>query len=245
MPSKPSIVLVHGSWVNPTFYAPFIDHLRALGYPTSCPLLPSCSPTSNAEIDLIDDALVIRGALTRLVEYEHKSVILLMHSYGGLVGSEAVPETLTASSRQKGGLLGGVSLLVYVSAFMLPPGKSCQSFYGDMPGSVVEDGFYFDPDAKSRMFADLPGEQADTWVAKMVRHPFKVQQTITTRAAWLFAPSTYVVLTEDGACPPPAQEQFAGAMGSKVVSFQAGHMAPLTKGRELADVVDQAIQARL
>lgn len=238
MSSKPSIVLVHGSWVNPSFYSPLVSHLTKLGYPTTCPLLPSCSSSATADTDLIDDALAIRSLLTRLIEYEHKSVIVLMHSYGGLVGSEAIAENLTLSARQKENLAGGVARLVYLAAFMLPPGKSCQSFYGDMPGSVVAEGFYSDPEAKSRMFGDFPSGEADAWVAKLVRHPFKVQQTSTTRAAWAFLPSTYVVFTEDGACPPPAQEQFAAGMGSTVVEFPAGHMAPLKKGEELGDVLD-------
>jgi len=70
----------------------------AQGYPTVHPQLPSCSETESSDfskVSLADDASAIRTELTCLVEDEGKIVVVVMHSYSGQVGSEAVTAELT------------------------------------------------------------------------------------------------------------------------------------------------------
>ena len=115
----PTIVLIQGSIQIPKVYCKLVRGLVAQGYPTIHPDLPSCSNTDSEnfpQVSLIDDALAIRTVLTRQVEYEGKLVVVVMHSYGGLVGSEATTEELSYAKRHAQGLAGASS----ISSFILP-----------------------------------------------------------------------------------------------------------------------------
>jgi pimeloyl-ACP methyl ester carboxylesterase len=63
----------------------------------------------------------IRSELTKLVEDLGKDVMVVMHSYGGIVGTEAVHESLAKKAREGKVLPGGVLGLLYMCAFLLPP----------------------------------------------------------------------------------------------------------------------------
>lgn len=140
---KPTILFIQGSFQTPLVYQSLIKGLKAQGFPVVSPALPSCTDHNApdfADRSLIDDALSVRSELTRLVEYEHKKVVVVMHSYGGLVGSEAVTEDLSYSRRQSQCLLGGVIHLFYYCAFILPKGESVLSAFGESPNNDVRVG---------------------------------------------------------------------------------------------------------
>lgn len=139
--SSITILLVQGSFQIPEVYGKLVDSLEAQGFPTIHPRLPSCSNVDDLDFpkrSLIDDALVIRSELVRLVEYMNKTVVVVMHSYGGLVGSEAVPEELSYSKRRAQGLTGGVIHLFFFTAFMLNEGQSVLSAFGESPNNDVK-----------------------------------------------------------------------------------------------------------
>lgn len=79
---------------------------------------------------MYEDATLIRSELTKLVEDLGKDVIVVMHSYGGVVGTEAVHESLAKKIRKGKGLPGGVLALLYMCAFLLPPEASLGSALG-------------------------------------------------------------------------------------------------------------------
>ncbi len=136
----PAIVLVQGSFQTPLVYQKLVAGLTAQGYPTLHPELPTCSNTESAnfpQLSLVDDALAIRTELIRLIEYERKTVVVVMHSYGGLVGSEATTEDLSYSKRQAQGLSGGVIHLFLYSAFLLDEGQSVLGAFGESPNNDV------------------------------------------------------------------------------------------------------------
>ncbi|RAQ57220.1 hypothetical protein COH20_011943 [Aspergillus flavus] len=115
------IVLVQGSFQTPLVYNELLTHLRDLGHPVVLPPLPSCSDVEHYDFPtrtLADDALAITKVVEQLVE-DGKTVVLVMHSYGGIVGSEAIPENLSYRARQAGGQKGGVIHLFYYTAFVL------------------------------------------------------------------------------------------------------------------------------
>lgn len=137
----PTIVLVQGSFQTPLVYEKLVQNLVALGHPTFQPPLPSCSNTDRPDfpaITLVDDALAIRSELMRQVEYGGKRVVVAMHAYGGLVGSEAIAEELTYTKRHALGLPGGVIYLFYFCAFMLSEGQSVLSAFGESPNNDVK-----------------------------------------------------------------------------------------------------------
>lgn len=126
--TKPVIFFIHGSWHSPKHFKPVRDLFESEGYPTECP----CLPTFDAKppISLPDDAKCIRSELNKLIEEQGKDVIVTMHSYGGVVGTEAVHESLGRKFRESKNLPGGVVHLVYICAFVLPLGSSLGSALG-------------------------------------------------------------------------------------------------------------------
>ena len=127
--AKPTVLFVHGSWHSPKHFQPARDAFEQAGYPTECP----CQPTFNAKpgtASMQEDAKCIRSLLEELVEAQSKDVICVLHSYGGVVGTEAIHESLGKIVRQKSGLNGGVIGLLYMAAFLLPLGASLGSAFG-------------------------------------------------------------------------------------------------------------------
>ena len=104
---NPAIVLVQGSFQLPEVYYKLADALRTSGYEVHQPSLPTLTEPDLATKTLSDDAAAVRSEVKALVD-GGKAVVVVMHSYGGLVGSEAVLKDLSFSQRQSEGLPGGV-----------------------------------------------------------------------------------------------------------------------------------------
>ena len=137
---KPTIVLVQGSFQTPLVYAKLSTGLRNAGYPVVHPPLPTCSDVEASDFPsrtLRDDALAVTKTIEQLVE-EEKSVVVVMHSYGGIVGSEAIPESLARTARQAQRKKGGVDHLFYYSAFLLTKGQSVLGTFGQSPDIDVQ-----------------------------------------------------------------------------------------------------------
>lgn len=128
-PSKPTVFFIHGAWHSPKHFQRVRDVFEAEGFPTECPLQPTFD-AKPPTMKMYEDAKVIRAELTKLVEDEGKDVIVVMHSYGGVVGTEAVHESLAKKARESKGLPGGVLALLYMCAFLLPPDNSLGSALG-------------------------------------------------------------------------------------------------------------------
>ena len=137
----PTVVLVQGWFQTPLVYKKLVDGLTAHGYHTIHPRLPSCSNTESTDIpqlSLSADVLAICTELMRLIEFEFKTVVVVMHSYGGLVGSEAIPEQHSYAHRQVQGIPGGVIHLFSYSAFLLNEGQSILDAFGESPNNDVK-----------------------------------------------------------------------------------------------------------
>ena len=128
--SKPTILLVPGAWHSPDLYAPMTDLLVAEGYEYigislvsvgADPALENWDP----DVELIHKTVL--GVLDR-----GKDVVLVVHSYGGLVGSEAM-KGLGKKQRESEGKKGGVVRLVYICAFFLELGMHLQAVKNDQP----------------------------------------------------------------------------------------------------------------
>ncbi|KAF3761066.1 alpha/beta-hydrolase [Cryphonectria parasitica EP155] len=240
-PAHPTILLIQGSFQRPDVYSPFVKLLESRGFGVVQPELPSLTGQDQPDFPqktLADDSAVIEAALQRLVQDEAKKVVVVMHSYGGLVGAEAVPEELTLSSREHRGLLaGGVAHFIYVAAFVMPPGQSIGAAMRDSPNHTIEDGRIRMLDPRALIYNDLPPEEAASLVDRMTVQSAGVLDTVLTRCAYSYVPSTYVVCTADPALPPPVQERFAQAAGSEVKNIAAGHSPMLSKPEQLANII--------
>ncbi|KAL4798353.1 Alpha/beta hydrolase fold-1 [Aspergillus venezuelensis] len=137
----PTVILVHGAWHTPVNYASFIAALRAQGFPVHCPLLPSCTESLQPKASLEDDIAAIRELALSLIAAGQR-ILMIMHSYGGAVGSEAVqglaapspsPTPPGGDGHGENGS-GGIIHLLYLCAYILPPAVSVWDI-------VVEAGF--------------------------------------------------------------------------------------------------------
>ncbi|KAL8776351.1 MAG: hypothetical protein Q9194_003203 [Teloschistes cf. exilis] len=244
MAESPTIVLVQDSFQVPAVYERLVHSLHNLGYMTIQPRLPSCSDTGGPEYPkttLIDDALAVRKELVRQVEYQHQTVVVVMHSYGGLVGGEAIPEDLSYTKRQSFGLPGGVIHLFYFCAYVLDQGESLLGTCGDRPSTNVHpDGRIYFLEGERKLYNDLPEPEASTWASRLMPSSRKVQTTILTRAAWRYTPSTYLVCENDQALPPHDQAGFAATAKAHVETCTAGHSPMLSSPDMLAQKIHQA-----
>jgi pimeloyl-ACP methyl ester carboxylesterase len=113
--SKPTIVCVPGAWHTPEGYENVFKALEPHGYPTIGLPLPSVG-ASPALLSFDEDVEAIRDCLRKLIEEDEKEVVLVVHSYSGMPGTEA-PVSLGKKEREAKGLKGGVTRLVYIMAF--------------------------------------------------------------------------------------------------------------------------------
>ncbi|ROV98391.1 hypothetical protein VMCG_07203 [Cytospora schulzeri] len=120
--TRPTLLLVHGAWNIPESYSKLTSALRAAGFEVHVPRHLSMNQSRPPNADLSSDTDLIRSYATSLVE-AGRTVAVLMHSYGGQVGTNAL-YGLNKKAREVNGQPGGISHLIYMAAFALPEGKS-------------------------------------------------------------------------------------------------------------------------
>lgn len=113
----PTIVFTPGAWHGTWAFDTVRDSLEVLGYPTEAVALPSVGNT-NASVGVAEDAAALAAELATLTD-AGKDVVIVCHSYGGVVASTAV-EGYGYADRSAAGLDGGVIMLVYMTAFAAP-----------------------------------------------------------------------------------------------------------------------------
>ncbi|MCC6984111.1 MAG: alpha/beta hydrolase [Bauldia sp.] len=201
-----NIVLVHGAWADGSGWRAVYDALVAEGY--------SVSAVQNPLTSLADDV----AAVDRVLDRQDGPAILVGHSYGGAVISEA-------GDHEK------VAALVYVAAFAPDVGESTFGLLAGGPQPPIEvsaDGFaFFQRDAFIAAFASGLDPAFAAFLAD-VQVPVSVEAAGSAPlsvAAWHDKPSWYVVATDDHIIPPAAQQQMAARAGATMVEDPgAGHI---------------------
>ena len=139
-PNAFRVFLVPGSWHVPAHYENMIQEFGSQGIPASTLLLPTCDVTKASILDLSHpdlsgprpskpwpdmcaDAQSVRDRLAQLVE-AGESVLLVAHSYGGLLASEALLPELCYHTRKRQGKSGGVIGFYAIASFFLPAGMT-------------------------------------------------------------------------------------------------------------------------
>ena len=244
--TQPTILLVQGSFQLPDVYEKLTKALKSRGYPVVHPHLPSLLDPDKPDFaskTLSTDALAIQSVLQRLVEEETRDILVLMHSYGGLVGIEAVLEQFSREWHRARGLAGGVFHLFFVAGFILSPGESVLDVFGESPNNDIRAGGRFRiKNPAQTLYSDLPPEEAEERAAKIIDQSYAVQTTKLTRAAYRYVPSTYVVCENDQGPPPQFQEMLGKNAGAAMLRISSGHSPMLSKTEELADMVAAAAQ---
>ena len=116
--SPPTILFVPGFWEGPAPFAQVSSLLQGYGFPTEVAVLPSTGKLSPGNPSMVDDIAAIRSAVTELVE-SGKEVIMVMHSAGGFLGSNAIQGL---GIKARGEARGGVTKLVFLAGAVFPEG---------------------------------------------------------------------------------------------------------------------------
>jgi len=195
--SKPTIVMVHGAWHQPSIYSDVAASLAKYGYPTASVALPSAGAVPPHK-DFTGDVAAIRHCVTELVSND-KEVVLVVHSYGAFPGGEA-PKGLGKREREAKGLKGGVVRYVVINGLATPEGYQphASGDYSQMPTWInldIENGIGTVPSevAKSVFYHDVPSAKADELAAKLVHQSLGVFFSTATYAAWKDIPSTFLI----------------------------------------------------
>lgn len=252
MASKPTIVVAHGAWHSPTFMEPMAAILRSKGYEFVCPLLPTMSDNETDDYkdkDFFDDAHLIRGVIVDLVD-QGKDVLVVAHSYGGQVISEAVHESLGKVSRAKEGKPGGVIGLFYICAFLVPEGTIGATWFMlpqfGPPTFVVPHPFKRCTTVQNgaeNFYNDLPPEAQKKWQDELRASSLGQSSQPTTYAAQRHFPTTYLRCSKDKTLVPGLQQYMldknreAGIGGIREAECDASHSPFLSMPEKVVDEV--------
>lgn len=137
MAPKPSILIVPGSFTIAAMYFPLQDLLVSRGYEAFVNTLPSASRGApELPATLSDDAEFFTQIIAKVAD-QGKDIIILAHSYGGLVASEASRDQ-SKSQRTARGQEGGIVRIIFLSAVVLKEGESLFGNQGRPPATVLQ-----------------------------------------------------------------------------------------------------------
>jgi pimeloyl-ACP methyl ester carboxylesterase len=219
-----NVVLVHGGFVDGSGWQGVYDALTADGYRVAI--------VQNPTLSLEDDAAATR----RVIDGLDGPVVLVGHSYGGAVITEA-------------GLDENVAALVYVAAFAPDKGESVNTLIAGFPTDGPQppilppkDGFLaLDRDKFHASFAgDLPAGQAAFMADSQVPWGVNALGGTISEAAWRIKPSRYLLTTEDRMIPPGAQRAMSERTGATVTEVPASHSVYVSQPWAVASVIKQA-----
>ncbi len=221
-----TVVLVHGAFADGSSWNRVINKLQKQHTEVIAVQLPLTS--------LKDDVAATQHAIARA----HGDVVLVGHSWGGTVISEAGNDARVKS-------------LVYVAAFAPDSGQSTADLAGSYPappGSAgiakTADGFLYLPGKSVRQdFApDIKADEQNTLTA--TQGPIRADAFAekVTHAAWHDKPSWYVVSKNDRMINPELERAMAKAIHAKTTEVAASHMSMVSQPEEIAQVIEQAVK---
>jgi len=223
--SKTSIVLVHGAFADGSSWNKVIPLLEAEGF--------TVTAVQNPLKSLSEDVATTK----RVLDAQKGDVVLVGHSYGGAVITEAAAGN------------SNVKALVYVAAFAPDAGETLGALGDRFPAAplgtaVVPDsaGFlYIDRAKVADVFAnDLPKEEAALLAATQKPLAAAIFGEPLKAAAWKSIPSWYVVSTQDKAINPDLERFMAKRMGAKIKEVKASHVSFISNPSEIAKVIESA-----
>jgi len=222
-----NIVLVHGGFVDGSGWEGVYRSLKKKGY--------NVSIVQNPTLSLEDDV----AATKRILASQDGPAILVGHSYGGAVITEAGNDPKVAG-------------LVYITAFAPDKGESVATLIKDPPpGAPVppilppQDGYLFLDRAKFRAsFAgDVDAERAAFMADSQVPWGVEALGGKISEPAWKTKPSWYLIATDDKMIPPDAQRSMSKRAGSTVVEVKGSHAIYVSQPQAVAALIEQAAKS--
>ena len=224
MTDAQNVVLVHGGFVDGSGWQGVYDLLTADGFRVSV--------VQNQTLSLESDVETTH----RVLDVQDGPAILVGHSYGGAVITEAGNHERVAG-------------LVYIAAFAPDAGESVSTLIAGFPTDgpqppilPPQDGFLFlDREKFAASFAaDVPAREAAFMADSQVPWGVEALNGMVSEPAWRAKPSWYLVATDDRMIPPPAQRTMAGRAGSTVTEEAGSHAIYVSQPRAVAALIGQA-----
>jgi pimeloyl-ACP methyl ester carboxylesterase len=224
MAKASNVILVHGAWADGSSWSKVIPLIVARGLHVTAVQLPLTS--------LKDDVATVR----RAIALENGPIILVGHSYGGVVITEAGNDPKVAG-------------LVYIAAFAPDAGQSAGSLGASVEPAPM--GAEVRPDAqgflklteagvKNDFAQDLsPAEKEVLFAAQAPTAAGALGENVSA-AAWKSKPSWYLVATADRAIPPSLERAMAKNIKAKTIEVAASHVAMLARPQETANLILEA-----
>jgi pimeloyl-ACP methyl ester carboxylesterase len=222
-----NVVLVHGGFVDGSGWLGVYNELTKDGFKVSIVQNPTLSLEGDSD------------ATKRIIDAQDGPVILVGHSYGGAVITEA-------------GNDANVAALVYIAAFVPDKGESVntliEGFPKDGPQPPIlppQDGFLFLDREKfhDSFAADVDAELAAFMADSQVPWGVDALGGTISEAAWASKPSWYLITTDDRMIPPQAQREMSGRAGATVEEAAASHSVYVSQPAAVAGIVKKAASA--
>ncbi|KAL8774587.1 MAG: hypothetical protein Q9209_000960 [Squamulea sp. 1 TL-2023] len=252
---RPTIVLVHGGWQGPETYSLLVPRLEKAGYSVIAVTLPSVG-VGPAAPDFSGDVNVIRNVVTSTLA-TGKDVVLVLHSYGGVPGCEALKGIKQDKAEQILGSsgvakVGKVVKIAFIAALLFPEGKATWTEgrgTESIAGFDCEDNLIRCTDGPSRFYNDLPPQAAARWAAKLRTQSRLAFASPLTYAAYRDFPSAYLMCTNDRGVPLPVQKRFVAMAGIKdITAIASGHSPQISQPKAVELFIRQCageLMARL
>ena len=224
MPGSLNVVLVHGGFVDGSGWAGVYKILKQDGF--------NVSVVQNPTISLQGDV----DAAKRVIDEQPGRVILVGHSYGGVVITESGNDAKVAG-------------LVYITAFAPDKGESVNSLIANPPpGAPVppilppKNGYLFLDKAKfpAAFAGDLDADTADFMANSQVAWGVDALSGKVTNPAWKSKPSWYLLVTDDQMIPLPAQQFMSRRAGSATTQVPGSHAIYVSNPRAVATLIKTA-----
>jgi pimeloyl-ACP methyl ester carboxylesterase len=219
-----NVVLVHGGFVDGSGWEGVYRELKGKGY--------TVAVVQNPTLSLADDVAVTKRAIAA----QDGPVVLVGHSYGGVVITEAGNDPKVAA-------------LVYIAAFAPDRNESVETLIQNPPpGAAVppilppQEGFLFLDRTKfaAAFAADVNTELAAFMADAQVPWGVEALGGKVTEAAWKTKPSWYLVSTGDRMIPPDAQRSMAKRAGSSAIEVKGSHAVYVSQPGAVADLIESA-----
>jgi pimeloyl-ACP methyl ester carboxylesterase len=219
-----NVLLIHGGFVDGSGWRGVYDLLKKDGY--------NVSIVQNPTTSLTDDVAVTK----RMLAAQNGPSILVGHSYGGVVITEAGNDSKVAG-------------LVYIAAFAPDKGESVSSLIKNPPpGAPVppilppQDGYLFLDRARFAVSfaADVAPAEAAFMADSQVPWGVTALDGAATQPAWKTKPSWYLVASDDRMIPPDAQRAMSKRAGSTVVEVKGSHAVYVSRPQAVASLIEQA-----